>query len=96
MYKLTFNQRAKWEQWLNIAIMSTKITVSKSTGFTPFMLIYGREITLPEEIGVNNKIQVENYIKYVTKQGSKLFELYEQAYKNNCKSKELMEKRWNI
>jgi hypothetical protein len=48
--KLIFNQlRGKWPNELIKVVWSHNTTVSRSTGFTPFKLIFGDEAITPEE-----------------------------------------------
>ena len=39
-----------WDELLSALGMSIRATVNRSTGFTPNMLVLGREVCLPEEI----------------------------------------------
>ena len=41
---------AKWPEYLNDVLWADRITVRKSTGFSPFELVYGRKCLLPVEI----------------------------------------------
>jgi hypothetical protein len=51
MSKTLFNLRkGKWIEELLKVIWSHNTTVSRTTGFTPFKLLYGEEAMLPEEI----------------------------------------------
>ena len=48
--KLIFNQpRGKWPEELIKVVWSHNKTVSRSTGFTPFKLLFGDEAITPEE-----------------------------------------------
>jgi hypothetical protein len=48
--KLIFNQpREKWPDELIKVVWSHNTTVSRSTGFTPFKLLFGDEAITPEE-----------------------------------------------
>jgi transposase InsO family protein len=48
--KLIFNQpRGKWPEELIKVVRSHNTTVSRSTGFTPFKLLFGDEAITPEE-----------------------------------------------
>jgi hypothetical protein len=54
--KLIFNQpRGKWPDELIKVVWSHNTTVSRSTGFMPFKLLFGDEAITPEEAkaGVN-------------------------------------------
>ena len=41
---------AKWPEYLNDVLWADRITVRKSTGFSPFELVYGRKCLLPIEV----------------------------------------------
>jgi hypothetical protein len=48
--KLIFNQpRGKWSNELIKVVWSHNTTMSRSTGFTPFKLLFGDEAITPEE-----------------------------------------------
>jgi hypothetical protein len=48
--KLIFNQpRGKWPDELIKVVWSHNTTISRSTGFTPFRLLFGDEAITPEE-----------------------------------------------
>jgi hypothetical protein len=48
--KLIFNQpRGKWPEELIKVVWSHNTIVSRSTGFTPFKLLFGDEVITPEE-----------------------------------------------
>jgi hypothetical protein len=48
--KLIFNQpRGKWPDELIKVVWSHNTTTSRSTGFTPFKLLFGDEAITPEE-----------------------------------------------
>jgi hypothetical protein len=49
--KLNFNQpRGKWPDELVKVLWSHNTTISRSTGFTPFKLLFGDETITPEEV----------------------------------------------
>lgn len=52
-----------WAPMLPYATFAYNITVQSSTGFSPFHLLYGREITLPDAI--TQKKPIYNYDNYV-------------------------------
>jgi transposase InsO family protein len=53
--KLIFNQpREKWSEELIKVVWSHNTTVSRSTGFTPFKLLFGGEAITPEEAKVGS------------------------------------------
>jgi hypothetical protein len=53
--KLIFNQpRGKWPEELIKVVWSHNTTISRSTGFTPFKLLFGDEAITPEEAKVGS------------------------------------------
>jgi hypothetical protein len=53
--KLTFNQlRGKWPDELIKVVWSHNTIVSRSTGFTPFKLLFGDEAITPEEAKIGS------------------------------------------
>jgi transposase InsO family protein len=49
--KTLFNLRkGKWVEELPKVVWSHNTTASRTTGFTPFKLLYGEEVMIPEEI----------------------------------------------
>jgi hypothetical protein len=53
--KLIFNQpRGKWPDELTRVVWSHNTTMSRSTGFTPFKLLFGDEAITPEEAKVGS------------------------------------------
>jgi transposase InsO family protein len=53
--KLIFNQpRGKWSDELIKVVWSHNTTISRSTGFTPFKLLFGDEIITPEEARIGS------------------------------------------
>ena len=43
-------QKGKWVEELSKVVWSHNTTASRTIGFTPFKLLYGKEAMLPEEI----------------------------------------------
>jgi hypothetical protein len=78
--KLTFNQpRGKWPDELIKVVWSHNTTVSRSTGFTPFKLLFSDEAITPEEAkagSIRTTTSIEDEVDYqVTKdtiEGTKL------------------------
>jgi transposase InsO family protein len=67
--KLIFNQpRGKWPNQLIKVVWSHKTTVSRSTGFTPFKLLFGDEAITPEEAKTRSiRKQLQWRTKLITK-----------------------------
>jgi hypothetical protein len=64
--KLIFNQpRGKWPDELIKVVWSHNTTISRSTGFTPFKLLFGDEAITPKDAIEGIRLQaVENINKY--------------------------------
>jgi hypothetical protein len=66
--KLIFNQsREKWPDELIKVVCSHNTTISRSTGFTPFKLLFGDEAITPEEAeagSIRTAASVENEANY--------------------------------
>jgi hypothetical protein len=78
--KLIFNQpRGKWSDELIKVVWSHNTTISRSTGFTPFKLLFGDEAITPEEakaesirIAASAEDEAEYHIAKDTKEGTRL------------------------
>jgi hypothetical protein len=68
--KLIFNQpRGKWPDELIKVVWSHNTTVSRSTGFTPFKLLFGDEAITPKEAktgSIRTTASVEDEADYQT------------------------------
>jgi transposase InsO family protein len=66
--KLIFNQpRGKWPEELIKVVWSHNTTVSRSTGFTPFKLLFGDEAITPKEAktgSIRTKAPIEEEVDY--------------------------------
>ena len=52
----TFENQRDWDQHLHLLGMAIRSMVNRSTGFTPNMMMLGREISMPDVLfGVNNQ-----------------------------------------
>jgi hypothetical protein len=50
--KYTRDGPADWVRYLSLALWSDRITTRRSTGYTPFELVYGRDCLLPVDLDV--------------------------------------------
>jgi hypothetical protein len=78
--KLIFNQpRGKWLDELIKVVWSHNTTISRSTGFTPFKLLFGDETITPEEakagsirIATSTKDEANYHVAKDTIEGTRL------------------------
>ena len=69
MRKLQVASREEWGRILQLAAFSYRMVLHKRTGFSPFLMMYGQEAIMPEEIphvtylsNKNYETAVENHI----------------------------------
>ncbi|KAK3735749.1 hypothetical protein QZH41_000624 [Actinostola sp. cb2023] len=73
-----------WDENIGACLMAYRSSVNKSTGYTPFHLMFGRETRLPLDIMLGEEITEEesSYGKFATDLKEKLTEAYRQTSKN--------------
>lgn len=52
------NNKRAWNSKLNLAVCVDRVTIKKSTGFSPYQLVYGKEARLP----LNNLLPVYKFV----------------------------------
>ncbi|CAG2252698.1 unnamed protein product [Mytilus edulis] len=80
-----------WDTHLSVAMMAYRTSVHESTGFSPSMLMFGREIELPIDLIYGPHPQTENITdcsnEYLEKLQSNIFRVHNLARdKNDCSS----------
>ena len=67
-------EKKKWDEYLPYIAMAMRATINRSTGFTPNMMVFGREISLPVDVlmGTTNKEGDKEPPEYVSNLVSKL------------------------
>jgi hypothetical protein len=50
--KLVSNEGKEWDNFVDAVLFAYRTKKHKTTGFTPFYLIYGRQATLPIELKI--------------------------------------------
>ena len=50
LVRLTSDRQDSWEEMLPHSILAYRSTVHRGTGFTPYRLLFGRELKLPLEV----------------------------------------------
>ena len=53
MTKIVATNRKDWADKLNEALWAYRITWKNTTGFTPYQLVYGKEVMLPIEFQIH-------------------------------------------
>lgn len=74
-----------WAQFLPYAMFAYNITIHATTGYSPFFLLYGREVTLPDAI--LRKIPIYNYDNFAKILVRELHDAWNIAEKNIMKAK---------
>ena len=67
-------ERSDWDEYLSLARHSINMSVTESTGVSPYLLVYGRELKLPLDIALkkpyklspNVETELEDIITKVT------------------------------
>lgn len=82
----TQQKPSSWAQLLPHATFAYNISVNTTTGFSPFELIYGRNVTLPDTI--NKRKPVYNYDNFTELIRKELHNAWQFAAKMNDRMKE--------
>ncbi|KAK3083689.1 hypothetical protein FSP39_001513 [Pinctada imbricata] len=88
----------QWDEYLPQVMMAYRSSVHSSTGFTPNMMTFGKEITLPLQavIGIPDENLVSTSSDFVKNQQRKLNEVHECARKALKKNAQYMKKRYDL
>ena len=84
----------RWDEQIGACLMAYQSSVHRSTGYTPFHLMYGREMKLPLNImmGVPDQEEHTSYGDFATKLKQNLTEAYQHVRENlqtaQCRQKE--------
>ena len=84
----------RWDEQIGACLMAYRSSVHRSTGYTPFHLMYGREMKLPLDImmGVPDQEEHTSYGDFATKLKQNLTEAYQHVRENlqtaQCRQKE--------
>lgn len=93
------SQKPKWSQHVSQLVHAYNCTRNDSTGYSPYLLMFGREARLPIDLcfSVSSDGKAENYQQYVSKLRSDLKNAYQVAAKaadkSHGKNKRLYDKR---
>lgn len=93
------SQKQKWSQHVSQLVHAYNCTRNDVTGYSPYVLMFGREARLPIDLcfSVSSEGEAENYQQYVSKLRTDLKKAFqvasETADKNYQKNKRLHDKR---
>ena len=78
--------KKEWQEWVSAMTHAYNCTVSKTTGYSPYFLMYGREPQLPidRELNLPNGRERENVNSYVEKLLNKIDYSFQKAKENNA------------
>ncbi|MCG8049195.1 MAG: DDE-type integrase/transposase/recombinase [Candidatus Thiodiazotropha taylori] len=79
--KMVSDNPRKWDSLLQKALMHYRSSIHSSTGFTPYRLMFGREMNLPVDVALNlpSENTSQTIPEYVSKQASIIKETEELA-----------------
>ena len=83
MRNIRIGNHMNWRKALWIAVAGYRMVPHRGTGFSPFMMLYGREAGLPEEIGLVEYETYENYEEAVQSHVENLLEIHRIANYTN-------------
>ena len=78
--------RDEWGRILQLAASSYRMVPHESTGFSPFLIVYGRDAIMPEEIPHMTYLSNEDYKTAVEKHIRRMLAINEKAKEKNQES----------
>ena len=95
--KTAWDKGKDWDKWVPYLLFAYREVPQSSTGFSPFELVYGRQVRGPldilKETWETSKKSSESIISYVLSIQEKLSEMSELARENLAKAQK-RQKRW--
>ena len=95
--RTAWDEGKDWDKWVPYLLFAYREAPQSSTGFSPFELVYGRQIRRPldifKETWETSKKSKESIISYVLSMQEKLSEMSELARENLTKAQK-RQKRW--
>ena len=58
--KLSYDNEKEWDHFLEATLLAYRTKIHKTTGYTPFYLVHGREAVLPIDLKIPAKIVMNN------------------------------------
>lgn len=87
-------EQSMWCEYIDFAVFAYNSSYNISTGFSPFELVFGRQVKLPTEI-TNRTVPAYNYENYSHELRRKLKFYYDLAKENLLKAKEINKKAYD-
>ena len=86
-----------WDEYLQMAVFAYRTTPHRSTGFTPFELVQGRDPVFPKDalFSATEKVYSDNDYTYVRKLITQMKEVWSQASKNLDEAQEKYKKQYD-
>lgn len=81
MHSLKLDSIKDWKKALHIAVSAYRMVPHRETGFSPFIMLYGRESILPQEIQYTKFQTIEDHEKAVENHIRKMLSIHEVALK---------------
>ena len=87
---LETEKKKNWKQYIAPLVQAYNSIRHESTGFTPYMRLFGREPKLPIDIafGLKENLELKSYSEYITDLQGKIKDLFDIVHKNADKSRE--------
>ena len=88
---LPTHAKRNWQEWVTTLTHAYNWTVSSTTGFSPYFLMFGQSPNIPLDIEMGVTLMEEGdtlYHNYVKKLRTRLEWAYQVAHKNNQKESE--------
>ena len=87
---LETEKKKNWKQYIAPLVQAYNSIRHESTGFTPYMLLFGREPKLPIDIafGLKENLELKSYSEYITDLQGKIKDVFDIVHKNADKSRE--------
>ena len=91
---LDIEKKKSWKQYIAPLVQAYNCIKHESTGFSTYMLLFGREPRLPVDLafGINTRSEETSYTEYVSDLQNKLKDTFEIVNKNATKSREKQKK----
>ena len=80
--KFIDDDQSNWDQLLPLALMAYRSASHETTGFTPSVMLYGRDMVLPLDLWRGGTGEMENGPEYLESLRTKLREVHAKAQQN--------------
>ena len=93
-YLKVFATKQNWDQWLRYAVFCYNTSVHESTGFTPYVLVFGREPRLPS--GISEERVPPTYVEYMKELFRKIGTIQSTATENLIAAKRRSKRYYDV